>query len=138
MNLRKSDRPGFHSWRRMMRRCHDKNDRDFKDYGAKGISVCNRWRGKHGFFRFVMDMGRRPFGHSIERINNKKGYSPSNCRWANPIEQSNNRKCNIRITHDGLTLNLSQWAEKLNVSYNKLYYNVVKKGDRDYIAKLSD
>lgn len=65
----------------------------YPDYGGRGITFCNRWQGKRGYERFLNDMGPRPSDkHSLDRKNNDRGYSPSNCRWATRKEQNNNRR----------------------------------------------
>jgi hypothetical protein len=80
--------PLYHTWRTMKRRCENPND---KDYGGRGIKVCERWR--NSYDAFVADMGPKPTPkHSIDRINNDGNYEPSNCRWATMKEQLANRR----------------------------------------------
>jgi hypothetical protein len=73
----------------MKRRCESINHHDYKRYGAAGVTVCKRW---HDFAKFLADMGTRPPGYSLDRINPFGNYTPTNCRWATPKEQANNRR----------------------------------------------
>ena len=84
------------SWTAMLGRCHNPKYPSYSRYGEKGITVCERWRfgeeGKTGWECFFEDMGPKPTGHSIDRIDNDKGYFLANCRWADKFQQANNRK----------------------------------------------
>jgi hypothetical protein len=83
-------KPTRNSWRSMIERCTNRNHRYFKKYGGCGITVCEKWR--RSFFAFVEDMGIRPKGMTIDRINNDRGYYPGNCQWATPEQQAANRR----------------------------------------------
>ena len=85
--------PEFSSWRGMIYRCSNSHCTDYLDYLGRGITVCDRWRGKHGFENFLADMGQRPAGMSLDRWPDGNGnYEPGNCRWATATQQANNRR----------------------------------------------
>ena len=82
--------PTYNSWMQMRRRCRDPKHGQWANYGGRGITVCDRWR--DSFANFLADMGERPDGTSIDRIDNDGNYEPGNCRWATPLEQSHNKR----------------------------------------------
>ncbi len=108
-------RDGYFSWRGMIARCTDATRDDYRDYGARGVTVCERWAAS--LDAFLEDMGPRPSKiHSVDRYPNQSGnYEPGNCRWATPIEQAQNMRSNILLTHAGETLVLSEWARRRGI-----------------------
>lgn len=113
----------FEIWTGILTRCYNKNAKAFKNYGGRGIVMCDQWR--DSFERFLADMGIRPsLGHSIERRNNDGIYEPSNCYWATRSEQANNKRNNLNISIDGVTKTASQWASELGLSRAALYQRI--------------
>ena len=119
----------YRKWQHMIQRCHNPNDTDYFKYGAKGISVCDRWRfgvgNVSGFTFFLEDMGEPPEKtHSIDRIDVYGNYSPDNCRWATAKEQARNRTNNTHITAFGKNKTQSEWCEQFNISHQCLRYRL--------------
>ena len=81
--------PTYHSWASMIARCTNPSNKRFAIYGGRGITVCKRWM---NFRNFLADMGERPKGLSIDRIDNNSGYRPGNCRWTTSVTQARNRR----------------------------------------------
>lgn len=102
------------AWSNMKQRCSDPNYKEFHLYGGRGIKVCDRWIGS--FTNFFEDMGKTPIGSEIDRINNDGHYSPENCRWTTAKVNCRNRRTTRFITHNGETLSVEDWAEKVGVS----------------------
>lgn len=107
----------YQSWRSMKNRCLEPKYKKWVDYGGRGIKICDRWM---DFTLFLADMGERPPGLSLERIDNNGDYTPDNCRWATATEQSNNRRSNRVIEFNGEKMNMLQWAVKLGMNYGTL------------------
>lgn len=105
------------TWVSMLSRCENPNDRRYADWGGRGIAVCERW---HTFALFVEDMGEKPDGLTLDRIDNDKGYCKENCKWSTQCEQSNNRRTNRWIEHDGKRLTLAQWSRITGIKPNTL------------------
>jgi hypothetical protein len=91
----------------MVKRCYDKSDKRFSDWGGRGITVCDRWR--YSYANFLKDMGKRPKDKtSLDRKENDGNYCPENCRWATNKEQCNNTRKNVEATLDGITKTVSE------------------------------
>lgn len=110
-----TDSAEFRTWSGMKSRCSNPNGKYWAMYGGRGIAVCDRWL--ESFENFYADMGPRPAGTTLDRIDNDKGYSPDNCRWATRKDQQNNRRANVIVTLDGVSKTLAQWAEYYGVPY---------------------
>lgn len=106
----------------MLVRCRNPNYPRFWRYGGRGIRVCKRWL---TFANFLADMGKRPSpDHSLDRIDNDGNYEPGNCRWASRLEQVNNCYSNVRITRDGVTRTLAEWARITGLKHATLWARV--------------
>jgi hypothetical protein len=109
VNGRRCPSPTYYSWFTMIQRCTNPAHKQWKNYGGRGVAVCERW---HSLAAFVQDMGERPAGTTLDRINGALGYEPGNCRWATPLEQQRNKSTTRFLTVRGETLALTAWAER--------------------------
>ncbi len=130
--------PEYRSWAAMNSRCSNSGDTSYRNYGARGITVCHRWR--DSFEAFLADMGSRPTPkHSIDRFPNVNGgywcghcdecvaaERPANCRWASVVEQHNNRRDNRLVEWQGRTMTVADWARELGISYPALLQRIQK------------
>lgn len=111
----------FWTWTRMKGRCSNKKNSSFRNYGGRGIKVCERW---HKFENFYEDMGDKPINKSIDRINNNGNYEPSNCRWADNYQQTNNRRFNVVLEFNGEKMTVSNWARHIDINAKSLYNRI--------------
>jgi hypothetical protein len=111
------DNPIYVTWQNMRQRCYNSKHPSYQNYGGRGIKVCKRWR---RFENFSLDMGDRPKGTSLERINVNRDYRPSNCRWATRRDQQNNRRDNRILTYKGITKPISFWADEVGIKRDTL------------------
>ena len=109
----------------MKERCDNPNSSFYKNYGARGIGYDPRWS---TFMPFYRDMGPRPVGLTLERVDTDADYSKENCIWGTWREQQNNRRNNIRVTLDGETLSLTQWCRLLDLDYSAVWARIRKLG----------
>lgn len=107
-----TDTPTYRSWATMLTRCTNQKIPQYMDYGGRGIEVCERWK---KFSDFLSDMGERPPGTSIDRINNDGDYSPENCRWATPLQQNCNSRHNVIIEYQGVKMLACHCADLLGI-----------------------
>lgn len=112
------------AWKQMKKRCYNPKDSRYTSYGARGITVCDRWL--HSFENFLADMGEPPPNLTLERIDVHQGYSPENCRWATRQEQANNTQKSKWLTHDGRTQTMLDWSKELHINYSTLRARIRK------------
>jgi len=105
-------------WAGMIQRCLNPKCSQYKDYGGRGISVCERWT---DFENFHKDMGEKPTDKSLDRIDNNGNYDPENCRWANRFEQSQNARSNIILHLNGVKKCAAEWGRILGIPENTIY-----------------
>lgn len=126
----KSRTTEYNIWTGIKQRCTNPDHAYFRYYGGRGIVMCDRW--KENFQNFYDDMGPRPSeGHSVDRINGKGIYEPSNCRWATWEEQARNKSNNRNVTINGVIMCVSQASTLLSISQSKIL-NMVKKLNISY------
>ena len=118
--------PEYSAWEGMNQRCSNPNTHRYDRYGGRGITICGRWRGEHGFQNFFSDIGLRPSpGHSLDRWPDPNGnYEPNNVRWATQAEQNRNRSGNHNITFQGETMCVTDWAKRLGLSLSGLRHRL--------------
>lgn len=121
-------KPWYNSYRCMMSRCYREKDPSYKNYGGRGISVCDEWHNIENFEKWVNE---NPYfnGATIDRIDADKNYEPNNCRWATMFEQCKNRRNSILIEYKGEVHNITEWAEITGLNRSTLN-NRYWRGDR--------
>ncbi len=123
----------YRCWQDMKQRCLNPNAQAYKDYGARGITVCDSW--KNSFANFLTDMGEAPNGMSLDRINNDLGYSPDNCRWASQKQQNRNHRGCVFIEYQGKRMTIVEWSEWTGISAKTLHARYAKGWDVDFIFR---
>lgn len=120
-------------WNQMKRRCSDKNNSSYKNYGAKGIEVCKVWEESfESFYLWALNNGYKD-DLTIDRIDSTKNYEPNNCRWADWKEQNNNKGNNTLITKDNKTKTISQWADYYNITSDTIISRIKRGCDIEHL-----
>lgn len=110
-----SGRPTYVSWRSAKGRCTNPLDKCYAEYGGRGIFMCDRWI--NSFENFLSDMGEKPVGMTLERRDVNGPYSPDNCEWATPLDQTRNRRITISVEYNGISKTLGEWCDELGLVY---------------------
>ena len=112
----------YNSYRAMKQRCYNKNNIKYKDYGERGIKVCNEWlENPYNFYKWAIENGHKD-NLTIDRINNYGDYEPSNCRWVDNYTQANNKRNNFNITYNGITKTIHEWSRIYNIGVGTIRY----------------
>lgn len=111
-------------WSSIKARCYNKNTKAYKDYGGRGISMCDEWRNNYLLFKNWAYNNGYSVGKSIDRIDNNRGYCPSNCRWTDKITQANNRRSNRVYTLRGESHNATEWARIYDINPKTLFTRI--------------
>jgi hypothetical protein len=109
----------------MILRCFDPTSKSFRNYGGRGIKVCEDWL---SFEKFLLDMGPPPKGCELDRVDNDGDYEKENCRWATRVQNANNKTTSVVIEYDGLALTVQQWSRKLGVARELIRDRIFKLG----------
>lgn len=112
----------------MRERCRDGHKHKWRHYGGRGIKVCERWLGRDGFRNFLADMGEKPPGLTLDRIDSNADYSPENCRWATVIEQARNRRTTLMYTGFGKTQSLPDWCDEYGINLEMVRRRIKRYG----------
>lgn len=115
----------YSSWTNAKKRCLNKSDDHYQDYGGRGIKMCDRWL--NSFDNFLLDMGERPsLEYTLDRIDVNGDYCPENCRWVTNLEQQNNRRNNRYVYYDGEKMSVSSFARRFNIDVFRVFYGLRK------------
>lgn len=113
--------PTYSSWHSMHDRCKRPSHKSYADYGGRGITICDRWE---SFENFLADMGERPKGRTLSRMDNERGYEPGNCCWDTYRSQANNRRSSRLVSFSGRTMTISEWAREIGVECDVLSHRL--------------
>jgi AP2 domain-containing protein len=120
----------YSAWAHAIQRCTNPNDRGFKNYGGRGIRICERWL--NSYEAFLEDMGRCPEGHMLDRIDNGGNYEPGNCRWTTRTMQNRNRRNSQYIAYQGQTKHVVEWAAEFGMTRHALYKRLWSNPNRSF------
>lgn len=123
----------YRIWANIKSRCYNQNHPRYKDYGKRGIRMCESW--KNSFEAFYKDVGARPDGLTLDRINNNKGYTPGNVRWVSRAENNRNSRRCVMVTIHGVAKPVNVWCREFGVPYST--YKQRRRNGWDYVSAVS-
>ena len=122
----REDQQLYWVWWEMKRRCSDPKSPQYADYGGRGITVCERWLKSSR--NFMEDMGPRPKGGLLDRIDNDGHYGPDNCKWSTRKEQNSNRRSCVYVEHDGEQVTLAEFCRRNGMAYKAVLKRILYRG----------
>lgn len=125
-------------WGNMKYRCYNPNSKDYPKYGGRGIQVCEEWKHDYKAFHEWAVKNGYQYGLQLDRKDNDKGYSPENCRWATPKQNSNNRGNKVLVMACGMTLSVQEWSKKLEVRSDYIYNRIYAGKAEAYLEKIAE
>lgn len=121
-----SHTPTYNIWAGVTQRCTNPNHKQWANYGGRGIRMCDRWR--NSFEAFLADMGERPEGLTLDRVDNSRDYSPENCAWSTYTQQNRNKRSNRLVSYLGTNICLTEAVERTGLSYRRVWYRLNQPG----------
>lgn len=119
----------YRAWSTLRNRCYNPNNKSYRNYGGRGIKVCDRWMGPGAFLNFLADMGEKPsINMTLDRIDNNGNYEPCNCRWATRVEQANNTRRNRIVMITGEPVSLKESCRLMGVNYGLFSNRINRSG----------
>lgn len=137
MTERQKNKELYWAWKSMKQRCQNPNCKAYRNYGGRGIKVCNEWQQFDPFLEWALTHGHAK-GLDLDRKDNNGNYSPDNCRWVTRRQNVNNRRNTVRITIDGVTLPDTVWAEKVGIDRALLKYWRKQHGNDYVVSRVKD
>lgn len=137
MSISRENKHLYWAWKAMKQRTQNPNCRAYRNYGARGITVCDEWQQYEPFYEWAISAGWAK-GLDLDRIENDGPYSPDNCRWTSRKKNINNRRCTILLTVDGQTRPCSEWAEISGIPHGSLKIWAETKGKEYAESRISE
>ena len=136
-NVRKIYKSIYWCWKAMKQRCQNPRCQAYRNYGARGITVCGEWQEFEPFLEWCLANGYQK-GLELDRINNDGNYEPSNCRWTTTKTNVNNRRMTVMITVDGTEKSAAEWGEHLNINRHIITYWVRNHGKQYAVSRIKE
>lgn len=127
----KQERATYQCWLDMKNRCFNTNGQRYYTHGGRGITVCDEWVNSYDVF--LSEMGLKPDRHTLDRVDNDGDYCKDNCVWSTPKQQARNRRSNVKVTRQGVTMTVIEWAELVGISWVAMHKRIRKTTEDDCV-----